>query len=69
VHLNSIGFDAAGNYLKEFPTIRIVRKNGFSLVSPAGYMIPGTGKLDAQWPSHELKLAKTKYVVKLIIKL
>jgi len=69
VHLNSVGFDAAGNYFKESSPIRIVKKNGLSLVSPAGYMIPGSGKLDAQWPGHELNLAKTKWVVKLIIKL
>jgi hypothetical protein len=32
-------------------------------------MIPGTGELDAQWPGHDLNLAETEPLVKLIIKL
>ncbi len=69
VHLDSVGFDTAGDYFEEFSPISIVRKNGLSLVSPAGNMIPGTGELDAKWPSHELNIAKTEALVKLIIKL
>lgn len=69
VHLDSVGFDTAGDYFEEFSPIRIVRENGLSLVSPAGHMIPGTGELDAQWPGHDLNLAETEPLVKLIIKL
>jgi hypothetical protein len=69
VHLDSVGFDAAGNYFKKFPPIRIVGKNRLSLVPPAGHMVPGTGELNAQGPSHELNLAEAERLVKLIIKL
>ena len=69
VHLDSVGFDTAGDYFEEFSPIRIVKENGLSLVSPAGHMIPGTGEFYAQWPSHELNLAETEPLVKLIIKL
>jgi hypothetical protein len=69
VYLDSVGFDTARDYFEEFSPINIVRKNGLSVVSPAGHMIPGTGELDAKWPSHELNLAETEALVKLIIKL
>ena len=69
VHLDSVRFDTAGDYFEEFSPISIVRKNGLSLVSPAGHMMPRTGEFDAQWPSHGLNLAETELLIKLIIKL